>query len=60
VNATPDRDGMAFFDDVAELVPRSDQAFRELRTRYENDVRLRAPPRVFNALTPREEFSLVT
>jgi hypothetical protein len=46
---------LGFFDKLAELTCRPDASFAELRTRYESDARLRAPPTVFNAVLNRPE-----
>jgi hypothetical protein len=55
VNASLDRDQLAHFDRLAALTSSPDEAFHELRARYESDDRLRLPTTVFNALRQREE-----
>ena len=55
VNATLGDRELAFFDELARLTGAPDEEFDALRAHYESDVQLRVPPRVFNALTQREE-----
>ena len=46
---------LAYFDELAALTRGPDDAFADLRRRYENDKGLRVPTRVFNALNERHE-----
>ena len=45
----------AYFDELAALTRDPDNAFTDLRRRFENDANLRVPKRVFNALNQRHE-----
>ncbi|HEY1885287.1 MAG TPA: transglutaminase domain-containing protein, partial [Roseiarcus sp.] len=45
----------AYFDALAALTCDPDNAFADLRRRYEKDDNLRVPARVFNALNERDE-----
>jgi hypothetical protein len=45
----------AYFDALATLTRDPDNAFADLRRRYEKDDNLRVPARVFNALNERHE-----
>ena len=51
-------DDLAFFDHLAALTRQPDEAFEEQRRLYEDDVRLRVPATVFNALRNRPESAL--
>ncbi|MBV8795161.1 MAG: transglutaminase domain-containing protein [Hyphomicrobiales bacterium] len=56
--AQPGQEGefdFAYFDDLAALTRNPDDAFAQLRQRYEDDIDLRVPPKVFNALNQRHE-----
>ena len=46
---------LAYFDQLAKLTSEPDANFAELRSRYNQDERLRVPPIVFNAVLYRQE-----
>ena len=46
---------LEFFDELAALTRDPDDAFADIRQRYETEDGLRAPPTVFNALNGRRE-----
>ena len=55
VNETIEREGLAFFDRLAEVTRDPDASFDELRDLYDHDTRIQVPSRVFNATLNREE-----
>ena len=52
---SPQADELAFFDRLAALNSDPDTSLDELQSMFETDARVRVPPKVFNALTKREE-----
>ena len=56
-NTELDKEQLEWFDRVATLTRTPDEWFDELLRLYENDDRLRVPPKVFNAVLNRSEPS---
>ena len=54
-NHKPTADDFKYFDRLAELTAHPDQSFKELRSIYAKDDRIRVPDTVFNVITMKPE-----